>query len=291
MASMHLRWRTAFGIATTTAALVLGTGSAHVATPVQAQSSETRAIAFTVSDGSVNGPDTVAPGLETLRIANAGTMPHDLHIVRLNDGVTLAQVLAVAPQGDDNDPQAELAVYALTQFYGGADTLDPGMSQLLTADLPAGNYFAIDLSGMSPVPVLKTFVVSGPPVSAQPLQADFVVAEGEFYFGAPQIAKAGSNIVKITNVGYQVHMMIVARLDAGYTVNDVVRFIATTGGEGEPPDWVHPGPGMVDLSPGLTVYTTLNFEPGMYVLLCFEPDALTSRPHLLLGMLASFTAQ
>jgi len=281
------RLRTGIAALSVVMLLALAPGLARQPARVHAQAGGAP-IAFTVNDSAITGPDTVAPGTQTLNISNTGAMPHDLHIMRLNDGVTLEQLLAAAPQGNNPDPQSILAFYALAQQYGGADTMDPGMGQLLTADLAAGNYLAVDETGDQPI--LKPFTVTGPSAGIRTPQADVVVTEGEMYFDAPQSIKAGSNVVKVTNVGNQVHMLVLARIDSGHTVDDVIRGIAANTG-GPPPDWVHPVPGMPDLSPGLTVYTTLTFDPGTYVLLCFEPDADTGRPHVALGMIGSFTAQ
>jgi hypothetical protein len=43
------------------------------------------------------------------------------------------------------------------------------------------------------------------------------------------------------------------------------------------------------MSPGFTVWSVLDFEPGDYFAICFVPDAESGAPHFALGMIAPFT--
>ena len=270
------------------ATLALAAGGARLAAPVHAAPADTAPIAVTVADDAITIPDTVAPGYETLAISNTGTMPHNVQLFRLNDGVTIDQVMAAA-QAISDDPATQLAFYNLVAPYAGSDMLDPGTSQVVTEDLMDGTYVAADTNGMNGPHTV--FTVAGDDTGAEAPQEDFTVTEQEFSFSAPATVNAGENIVEVTNAGQQVHMMVLARLDPGKTVQDVIDFLKTSGPNSQPPEWVHPVPGMPDLAPGLSAYSVLNLDPGMYVMLCFDVDPATMQPHVALGMIGTFTAQ
>ena len=83
--------------------------------------------------------------------AGADNVGHHLVIARLNDGVTLDDVLAA----DDS------AFTELTSVKGGNGTIAAGQSLDMTLDLEPGDYFVLD-NPQLPDPVIETFsVVAG----------------------------------------------------------------------------------------------------------------------------------
>lgn len=275
------------------AAVVLGAGVVVGGAPYHAHAESNSGlqgagpITVTISDSGVDIPDTIAPGIESFDFVNGGSMPHSLAIVRINDGVTLDQVFAAGQQAASGGPAAQVAFYALVAPNGGADTLDPGASQSVVLNLTAGPYIAVDYDHVTDG-VVKPFMVAGDPTTAAAPTADVQVGEHEFAFDLPATVNAGVNVFQVTNTGTQVHMMVLVRLDPGYTVQDVIAHVMDPG---PPPAWVHPVPGMVDLAPGVTAWTTLTLDPGVYVALCFDLDPATMMPHVALGMIGTFTAQ
>ncbi len=270
------------------ATLALAAGGARLAAPVHAAPADTAPIAVTVTDDAITIPDTIAPGMETLAFSNLGTMQHSVQLFRIDDGVTLDQVMAAAAAMTD-DPATQLAFYNLVAPYAGADTLDPGTSQTVSEDLMDGTYVAADTNGMNGPHAV--FTVTGDETGAAEPQADFSVTEQEFSFTAPTTVQAGENIVEVTNAGQQIHMMSLVRLDPGKTIQDVIALLSSGGAQGGPPPWAHPVPGVPDLAPGLSAYTVLNLDPGTYVMLCFDIDPATMQPHVAEGMIGTFTAQ
>lgn len=245
-------------------------------------------IAVAVSDDAISGPAMIAPGYETVTVNNTGTMPHDLQVFRINDGVTQDQVAAAGAAITD-DPATQAAFYALVVPYAGADTLDPGASQTFTENFSAGNYLAADTNGENGPHAF--FTVAGTPTAAAAPAADAQFSETEFSYTGPATVPSGTVTFQVTNAGTQNHMMALFRLDPGKTIQDAIDAINNGALNSGPPDWAHPVPGVTELGPGLTVYTTLSLDPGTYVMMCFDTDPATGQPHVLEGMIGAFTAQ
>lgn len=273
----------------TAATLLLAGGATQLAAPAHADSTAPdAAIAVAVSDSAVTIPATVAPGFETFTVTNAGTMPHGLQIFRINDGATLDQVGAAAAQ-ITGDPTTQAAFYALVAPYSGADTLDPATSQTFTESLATGNYVAVDTNGMNGP--MATFTVSGTPTTAAAPASDWQVTESEFAFDAPATVPAGMSTVAVTNAGAQNHMLVLVRLDPGKTIQDVIDFLTNAGPDAPQPTWATTVPGVPELAPGLSAYTVLNLNPGVYAMLCFDTDPANGLPHVAEGMIGTFSVQ
>ena len=96
-------------------------------------------------------PDTIAAGTHVWQIENMGEQWHEMGIIKLNEGVTLDDIMAMlmesGPEGPDGPPPFEDLAFWLP--------MDPGQKAWVTWDLPAGEYTVIcflpDLkSDMSP---------------------------------------------------------------------------------------------------------------------------------------------
>ncbi len=110
----------------------------------------------------------------------------------------------------------------------------------------------------------------------------------EFLFALPAGLAAGEQTWAVTNVGGQLHNMVLFRLDAGATAADLRAWLL--GGGGPPPATEA---GVVGLfGPGETVYQTLDLAPGAYVAACCVPQhgpGGDGAPHFQHGMLQPFT--
>jgi hypothetical protein len=74
----------------------------------------------------------LTPGRHTIRVENAGPQPHELALLKLNPGKTVADFLAWDEGGMKGPPPA--------QPEGGVVMLDKDGSATFTADLTAGEY-------------------------------------------------------------------------------------------------------------------------------------------------------
>ncbi|MGH2586640.1 MAG: hypothetical protein ACRDJE_17130 [Dehalococcoidia bacterium] len=94
----------------------------------------------------------------------------------------------------------------------------------------------------------------------------------------------------MTNVGEQDDHMLIFKLADGLTFADVEAML-TAGEDPFAAGVVEQTPSVSVLTPGETTWTTLNFTPGSYAMLCFIEDSETGAEHVELGMVQEFTVQ
>lgn len=114
---------------------------------------------FTARDFGFDMPDELPGGRATYRVTNVGPQPHEVGIIKLAPGASVADALAFyrAPAGQPP-----------FQSIGGINGLGAGKSGFMTLDLQPGAYAAVCLipdpsSGMSHVDLgmIKRFTVKG----------------------------------------------------------------------------------------------------------------------------------
>jgi hypothetical protein len=91
---------------------------------------------FTMRDFSFEMPDRLAAGRASYEVANAGPQPHELVVVKLGDGKTVADVLAWYRTPSGPPP---------FEAVGGINGLSAGQTGYMTLDLQSGSYAAICL--------------------------------------------------------------------------------------------------------------------------------------------------
>jgi hypothetical protein len=155
-------------------------------------------------------------------------------------------------------------------------------------DFEAGNWMVAGAAlAQPPVP----FTVTGEmPADAPEPENTVTISLGEM---AIQVTEgelaAGENLLRIDNIGAQVHQIEVEKLPDGTTRETVentlamemggtpaadvldfsaIRFISITGYQ----------------SAGTTMWTSLTLEPGTYGIFCFLPDVDSGMPHAYMGM-------
>jgi uncharacterized cupredoxin-like copper-binding protein len=248
-----------------------------------------RVINFDAVDYGYTLPDTLAAGQVTLVMRNAGQVPHQAQLMKLNSGVTFQQFTAALQQSGEN------AALALVALGGGPGVLDPGPNtEQVTVDLQEGNYvvicFLVDPDGAPHFakgmvkPLQVTPATAGAP-TAQP-NAPVTITLKDFDFETPGTIPSGNATWRITNSGPQPHEIQVAKLAAGGSADDILKFFTTA-----PP----PRPtfqsvgGMQGLSPNANGFLTLNLQAGDYAFYCAIPDPNSGQRHLQEGMLKQVT--
>ena len=89
------------------------------------------------ADYSFEAPDSIAGGRTTLRLTNGGKEPHELHVMRLKEGVLAHQFLQTLHQeGLD-------VALGMGSVEAHVATVDQGKTAEATVDLPAGDYVLI----------------------------------------------------------------------------------------------------------------------------------------------------
>jgi hypothetical protein len=217
----------------------------------------------------------------TLR--NIGAEPHQAQLVRLRGDKTLKDLAAAVA-----DPSGA-RLFEIVDVTGGPEAIGPAQSQTTMQTLDAGLYGILCLvRGPDGVPhvakgMLGGFSVTGPDTGNAPPAADLDVTATEFSYTLPATLSSSPHTLKLTNSGQQAHELLLAKLDAGKSLNDAIASI--TGPAGGKPPWTEVG-GIGALAPGATAYVTWDALPaGRYVAMCFIPDPGTGKPHAAIGMI------
>ncbi len=268
------------------AAAVAGAGTAAAAAPpgkaVTVQHLSVTASASGISDQGVTRLD---PELTVVSMRNADTGEHALHLVRLRDGVTLAQFQNTLRSGD-------MAAFGkIITWYGGVNSVPPGQNWSMSVKLAAGEYVLLD-SGQradgSPNFAHPGFIqslrVAGDPATALPPAANVQVNQVDFAFHMPARLPCDATL-EITNTGAQPHEMDFLLLNPGITIQQALQALSH---HQEPPGKEIDV--LTALSPGLTAWVPLHLAPGTYLVVSFFPDtAHGGIPQAAEGMVGSFT--
>jgi hypothetical protein len=244
-----------------------------------------RELKIVATDHHFDMPAQIERGYVHVVMENAGKEPHHAQLLRLNDGVTMAQFQEALAQG----VPAVLQIAALT---GGPSVIDPGLSQGVTLDLPPGQYVLLCIiPSADGVPHLAKGMVSPLTVTAPASaavagapEADGTVRLLDFSFALPQQIEAGKQVWEIKNDGKQPHELVLIKLAEGKTMNDVAAYTADPAGA---PPFADVG-GMQGIMPGHTAWLDLDLTPGSYVALCHIPDMASGEEHMHMGMIMPF---
>jgi uncharacterized cupredoxin-like copper-binding protein len=244
-------------------------------------------------DFSYNAPTQIQSGLVSLTLVNDGKEAHQAQLARLNDGVTMDQLMAALQQGPDK-------ALSLVTLAGGPNAIEPGQHQTVTVNLPAGNYVLLCfISGSDNVPHLAKGMIApltvaaapsnaaGAPNTAAEPQSSGTVTLKDFTIQVPDKIQAGAQVWKVTNNGPQPHEFGLVRMEDGKTAQDFMAFMQNPNG---PPPFSYGG-GLGALAPGTTGWVNIDLKPGSYIALCFVPDPSTGKSHAELGMVTPFTVQ
>jgi len=241
-------------------------------------------VVYTATDFSFAGPDSIAPGMTTIRLANQGSQAHHLIVGRMEPGKTVQDLMAFVQANPNGEPP-------FMTWRGSANAVEPGDTAGATADLPAGKYVLIcflpdPADGQPHVAkgMMKEVVVAGPPHPGHPPTAEAEIRLKDFGFTGPVIS-AGTHTFHIINDGPATHEVQVVRLNPGVTGQQYLAAMAP-GATAPPPGAFAGGPGA--LSVGLDSYWTVTFTPGNYLFICFVPTA-EGTPHLMKGMVHEFS--
>jgi uncharacterized cupredoxin-like copper-binding protein len=247
------------------------------------------AVTFTATEYAFSGPSSIPAGLTQINLVNEGHEAHHLFLARLDEGKTVEDVMAVLQQ-EEEGPEPDWV-----HFYGGVSDVAPGERNSVTVNLDPGTYvqlcFVPDEAGVPHFAhgMVNTFAVTaaGGPVPATP-QADVTVELADFSINFSKPIQAGKQTLRVENLGAEPHEVFFVKLNPGVTFDDVQPYLSPEAPEGDPP--FQDAGGMFPIAPGVTAYTTLEFEPGDYVALCFiSSPANGGAPHFALGMMQQFT--
>ena len=245
--------------------------------------SSTSEVSITAQDYSFDMPTSLEGGRTRFSFTNAGAEPHLAAFAAVAPGATFEEVKAAITAPPPETPPTQPPPF--TDIVG-IPTADPGVAGTITVNLPAGNY-AVFCPLPSP---------DGTPHAAKGMVSEVTVAEGaegelpasvgtveavDFGFTSVPALEAGTNVVRLSNKGRQLHEINLIELDDGTTIDEVVAWVKQPAGP--PPMRFLAG---VAINPGAEATTELDLEPGSnYAFVCVIPDFLGDlQPHATKGM-------
>jgi hypothetical protein len=227
--------------------------------------------------------DTIPAGLTTLMLHNKGTELHEVVLVRLEPGKTIADLLRAAPT-EGPDPAWAIAA-------GGPAATLPGGEGNATLVLAPGHYAVLcgvptaDGKPHFTLGMMKDLTVAPSSRTAPTPASDVSVTMADYSFGISGPLSSGPHTFRVSNEAKQGHMMLMVRLAPGKTLADWLAWTPKSGTP-EPIEWTG---GMGYMSPGGVGYFSARLSPGTYGLICFIPDAKDHKPHFMHGMQKQFT--
>ena len=237
-------------------------------------------------------PASIGAGTTTFRLVNDGKEPHQISILQLAKGKTLADYAAAMKA---NKP----APWAVG--VGGPNAAGPGETIDATLTLEAGNYILVCWvpSPGAPVPHMAKGMISALAVTAPGGVTQAVTSVSYLPEAAPDVhlelfdygfkfskpLTAGKHTIHVMNIGTQEHEAVIMKLAPGKTMKDADAWFES-GMKGPSP--LESNPGMAGLGKGRTGSFTTNLTAGKYGLICYIPDAKDGKPHFLHGMVQEF---
>jgi hypothetical protein len=198
--------------------------------------------------------------------------------------------------GDEMEKMGGPPPFIFEATYAGGALAPTGQSTEVVLDLTPGQWIAWGEDPAAPQPPV-IFDVTGempadlpePESSATLTMAEYVieVSEGEL--------RAGSQLVKIENVGAQPHFIAVFRGPDDMTAEQVgvaldEEMAAMESGTPVAYSGLNPDEDLMPVvftatqSTGTTMWQSMDLEPGTYGIACFFPDLESGIPHVYLGM-------
>ena len=259
---------------------------------------------LTASEYAFQAPDTIQARWTTFRMANHGQEVHYGHIVQLDSGRTVQQLIdAYAEAIRTSGPRPKW----VTRF-GGPGGVAPGDSSSVTQYLEPGSYVWIcpveDDRGNPHFGKgeFKSFAIrasggANADRGAAP-EASVVIRLKDFSFDFDAPA-SGRHTVRVENAGVEPHDLVLMKLAPAKTADDIVTWMNPERAR-RPDQAGEPAPsleslgtgagGIAAIAPGMEVFFDADFTPGEYVLICMA-TAPDGRSHIEHGMVRQISVR
>ena len=255
-------------------------------------------VSLTATEYAISAPDSIPAGWTTFRLANRGEQVHYGHIVRLDPGRTVQDLVGAYLEAiRTSGPRP-----AWVKRFGGPGGTAPGDSSNVTQRLEPGSYVWIcpveDDTGTPHFArgEVKPFVVHAVAADSAGLAAapaaDAAIHLGDYAFTVESPLRAGRHTIRVENAGAEPHDFALLKLAPGRTMEEVRAWLnperARRGDDTREPPPLETigtvGGGIAAISPGMSAYFEANLTPGEYVLFCMvtAPDG---RSHIEHGMI------
>ena len=262
-------------------------------------------VSLTATEYALQAPDSIPAGWTVLRMANRGSEIHYGHMVRLDSGKNVQQMVdAYAEAIRTSGPRPKW----VTRF-GGPGGAAPGDSSSVTQFLEPGNYVWIcpveDNDGHPHFAKgeFKSFVVhpTSTPAASQAAapEADMVVRLMDFSFALDTPVTAGRHTIRVENAGMQPHDLVLMKLVPGKTVEDIRTWMNPERPRRSDVPAEPPPPldslgtligGIASIGSGIESFFEADFTAGEYVLICMT-TAPDGRSHIEHGMIQQISVR
>jgi len=263
-----------------------------------------------VGPDGVDAPSTLDAGFYLISFSSEGDYSGYMDIVQPPAGLdeATATELALAAGRDD------LAQPGWT-YVGGTNTFQKGVPVSFAVYLKPGEYSIAasyyledseEIMKLVPLTVTDaaTPVAGSPaaspaasPVATNAPEADVTLemTDNLEYIVSPGVVPAGPQIWEITNTGmHHSHHVVMFGVPDGVTAEDIIAefsalFAGTPPAESSISASMMPAGYAALQSGGQTTWNEFDLSPGTYAVICFIIDIETGRPHLMDGMVTTFT--
>ena len=239
---------------------------------------------ISVKRGAMEAPTSLGSGWTTLHLVKEKGR-HIVVLFRLREGTEVAGFLAALDTARMT-PRAGVAIGGLPEVMLDGETV---------MDLAPGRY-VLACMGRDSIDTKRHFttgesrVITVAPnraanrATAKPPRAGVEVRMFDYAYRTPERWRRGAQWVRVSSEGKEDHLMLLARLHDGVTLQ---RWATA-----KPTDTVAtPLTGVPRTSPGGVVYLPLALSPGRYVLYCRILHAASGVPHEKLGMFKEITVE
>jgi uncharacterized cupredoxin-like copper-binding protein len=240
-------------------------------------------VTVTATDYAFDLPAQVPAGMVTIHLTNNGKEFHQVQVIRLEDGKTVAD-FGEAMKHPGPPP-------TWVKFLGGPNAASPGGSVEGSVVLEPGSYAVlcfIPSSDMVPhvmKGMIHPFEVTASPGAGNQLTGETdTLTVTDYAFTQSSQLKPGHHVILVKNDGAQVHEVVLVKLPPGVKIEDVGKWGDTM--KGAPPGL--PFAGVTGLEPGASATFVADLSPGEYGLICFLPDSKDGKPHWTHGMMTQF---
>ena len=238
-------------------------------------------------------PKTMTPGYHTFVLKQLAKGVRDLNVIRFTDPTYNGKKLNRDFNGifgEKFDAKAYHRIVSRSVIEGGLATQNgPAVATQFTLKLKPNATYIFDNSDDNggPTNVVTKVTTTGPETATgKAPKATASISQKEYSF-IIQGLKAGTQVVKLSNIGSQLHELAIGLItDPTKTEQDAVDALLNGGPNTPPPAWLQDaGFGGVH-TPKDTEYLKMHLQHGgRYIFICFMPDVNSGgTPHVIKGM-------
>ena len=260
---------------------------------------EPRVVSLSTKDLVFQAPDTIDAGWTVLRFANHGDDVHYAHMVRLDPGKTVPEMVAAYAEAIRTSGPRPSWVHR----FGGPGGTAPGDSSAVTQRLEPGDYvWVCPIEDSAGTPhfskgEFRPFVVRPAEDRAAAPVPTATIRLVDYGF-APDSLRAARHTLRVVNQGQQPHDLVLMQLAPGVTMEQVrlllnperARRDAPAGDPGQLMSMIIPIGGVAAIGPGMEAFFETTLAPGDYVLACMA-TAPDGKSHIEHGMMLQILVQ